>query len=100
MRNWLPKWKTNGWQTGSGEVKNQELWKELGKAAEQHVVRWWLVKADSPDTSEHQLCDKLATDAAAQQISSPLTRKSSERVSALNTADVIPSIAPDEKVAL
>jgi len=24
MRNWLPKWKTNGWQTESGEVKNQE----------------------------------------------------------------------------
>ncbi len=30
---WLPRWKTNGWQTETGEVKNQELWKELGDAA-------------------------------------------------------------------
>jgi ribonuclease HI len=100
MRNWLPKWKTNGWQTESGEVKNQELWKELGEAAAQHVVRWWLVKADSPDAAEHQFCDKLASEAAAQQISSPLTRKLPERVGEPKTADIIPSTVADEKVAV
>ena len=76
---WLPKWKTNGWQTGTGEVKNQELWKELGETAAQHVVRWSWVKPESPEAAELQMCEKLAQDAANQQTSLPLTRKGPEQ---------------------
>ncbi len=91
----LPKWKTNGWQTKTGEVKNQASWQELGEAAAQHVVRWWWIKSDSPEFPEHQICEKLALDAATQQTSSPLTRKPPERVPT-QEADAAPSpIVPD-----
>ena len=82
MTRWLPNWKTNGWQTKGGAVKNQELWKELGEAAGHHVVRWWLIKPGSSDFAEYQICEKLATEAAVQQISSPLVRKSPEQPAA------------------
>ena len=80
MTLWLPKWKTNGWQTETGgEVKNQSVWQELGDAAAHHVVRWHWIKPDSPDLPDQQLCEKLALDAATQQTSSPLTRKAPDR---------------------
>jgi len=88
---WLPKWKTNGWQTGTGEVKNQALWQELGDAAAQHVMRWWWIKSDSPDFPDQQICEKLAVDAAAQQISSPLIRKAPR--SATPEPEALPSAA-------
>lgn len=77
---WVPKWKTNGWQTETGgEVKNQAVWQELGDAAAHHVVRWQWIKSDSPDLPDQQACEKLALDAATQQTWSPLTRKAPER---------------------
>lgn len=75
MTKWLPKWKTNGWQTETGQVKNQALWQELGAEAARHVVRWRMTTSESCDFPELQICQKLAVDAAAQQISSPLIRK-------------------------
>jgi ribonuclease HI len=95
MTRWLPKWKTNGWQTETGEVKNQELWKELGEVAAQHVMRWSWLKSDGPDISELQVCEKLALEAASQQTSSPLMRKLSMD---LAPEDTIPTAQPDEEV--
>ncbi len=98
MTSWLPKWKTNGWQTASGEVKNQELWKELGDAAAQHIVRWTWVKADSPDLAEHQVCETLATEAATRQIASPLVRKPAQPAPITDDAAAVPDAR--EKVAV
>jgi ribonuclease HI len=82
ITNWLPKWKTNGWQTETGQVKNQALWQELGNEAARHVVRWRALTSESPDFAELQDCAKLALEAATQQSSSPLTRKPSQGASA------------------
>lgn len=94
MTKWLPKWKTNGWQTESGEVKNQELWKELGDAAARHVVRWTWVKVDSPDLAEHQACEALANEAANKQIASPLVRKPPQSV-ATDEVAIAPARTPE-----
>jgi len=98
MTKWLANWKTNGWQTESGQVKNQELWKELGDAAAQHIMRWRWMKPDSPDVAEHQICEKLAMEAAVQQISSPLVRKSP--VGTAINGDPSTSSSPGEKIAV
>ena len=98
MTRWLPIWKTNGRQTKTGAVKNQELWKELGEAAAQHVMRWWMVKPNSADIEEYQTCEKLATEAAAQQISSSLVRKLPERVTTAMTPEAVTSGGNGEKI--
>lgn len=49
LRDWLPGWRRRGWKTsGGGPVKNQDLWKRLGAAADaQPGVRFEWVAAHS-----------------------------------------------------
>ncbi len=42
---WLPRWKSNGWQTSSKQpVKSVDLWQRLDAAASRHQVQWHWVK--------------------------------------------------------
>ncbi|MCE7001768.1 ribonuclease HI [Kibdelosporangium philippinense] len=57
---WLPRWKSNGWQTSAKQpVKNADLWQQLEAAAKQHDVEWHWVKghAGHPD---NERADRLA----------------------------------------
>ncbi|MFC0108157.1 ribonuclease HI [Kibdelosporangium aridum] len=57
---WLPKWKSNGWQTSAKQpVKNADLWQRLEAAATPHEVEWHWVKghAGHPD---NERADQLA----------------------------------------
>ena len=45
ITSWLPRWKSNGWQTsGKTPVKNADLWQRLEQAAARHQVEWHWVK--------------------------------------------------------
>jgi ribonuclease HI len=57
---WLPRWKSNGWQTGGKQpVKNVDLWQRLDAAAGRHQVQWLWIKghAGHPD---NERADRLA----------------------------------------
>ncbi|APU16370.1 ribonuclease HI [Actinoalloteichus sp. GBA129-24] len=57
---WMPRWKSNGWQTSAREpVKNADLWRLLDAAAAAHRVEWHWVKghAGHPD---NERADRLA----------------------------------------
>ena len=57
---WLPRWKSNGWQTSAKQpVKNADLWQRLEAAAKPHDVEWHWVKghAGHPD---NERADQLA----------------------------------------
>jgi ribonuclease HI len=42
---WIHGWKSRGWKTASKQpVKNEDLWKRLDAAAQQHKVDWRWVK--------------------------------------------------------
>nr|MDT0657817.1 ribonuclease HI [Micromonospora sp. DSM 115978] len=57
---WLPRWKSNGWQTtGRQPVKNVDLWQRLDAAAARHEVRWHWVKGHAGHP-ENERADKLA----------------------------------------
>ena len=47
------------WRTGSGEVKNIDLWKILQIKLEQHDVRFIKVKGHA-DNEYNNRCDKIA----------------------------------------
>ena len=60
----LPRWKTNGWQSAAGKaIANRDLWEELDELAGCHQVIWVHVRGHSghPD---HERCDALANSAA------------------------------------
>jgi len=66
-KNWLKKWKKNGWKTSTGgEVKNQDLWQELEKVMEERTINfnWILGHAGHP---ENERCDQMAKKAARGQ---------------------------------
>jgi ribonuclease HI len=57
---WLPRWKTNGWQTsGRQPVKNADLWRRLEAAASRHQVQWLWVKGHAGHV-ENERADRLA----------------------------------------
>jgi ribonuclease HI len=57
---WLPRWKSNGWQTaGKQPVKNVDLWQRLDAAAGRHRVRWLWVKGHAGHP-ENERADQLA----------------------------------------
>ncbi|WP_219349771.1 ribonuclease HI [Psychromonas sp. CD1] len=61
---WIHNWKKRGWKTASkAPVKNVDLWKELDKAQEKHIVHWHWVKGHSGHP-ENECCDNLARMAA------------------------------------
>ncbi len=57
---WLNNWKRNGWKTSDKkDVKNAELWKELIKLSEFHMVTFNKVEGHSDDELNN-LCDSIA----------------------------------------
>jgi ribonuclease HI len=60
IREWINKWKVNGWKTSNKKpVKNMELWKELDNVASQHEINWKWVKAHNGDKYNEE-ADSLA----------------------------------------
>jgi len=63
---WLPRWKSNGWQTrDKAPVKNADLWQRLDEAARPHRVRWEWVKGHAGHP-ENERADRLAVTGARE----------------------------------
>jgi ribonuclease HI len=66
---WLEGWKQKGWRkrrkgrSGTKEVLNKDLWLELEKATERHIVLWEWVKGHAGH-EDNVRCDRLALMAA------------------------------------
>ncbi len=59
-RGWIDKWLSNGWKNASKQpVENQDLWKEILQAAQNHKVSYKKVKGHSDD-KYNNICDELA----------------------------------------
>jgi ribonuclease HI len=57
---WLPRWKSNGWQTSAKQpVKNVDLWQRLDAATSGHEVQWHWVKGHAGHV-ENERADRLA----------------------------------------
>ena len=62
---WIDTWKGNGWRTASKKpVKNEDLWRALAAAAEQHTIEWRWVKGHADDELNVR-ADQLARDGMA-----------------------------------
>ena len=60
LKNWLPRWKANGWKTADKKpVKNGDLWRALEEAASRHEVTWHWVAGHSGHP-ENERADALA----------------------------------------
>ena len=69
IREYLPKWRSNGWRTASGKaVMNQDLWLQLAQLVEIHTVRCTWARAHS-DHADQNRADQLAGQAAQEQAS-------------------------------
>lgn len=70
LESWMAGWKRNGWKkksrSGSSEIKNLELWKELDRLVSQHTVSFHHVRGHSGHP-ENERCDQLAV-AAYQKL--------------------------------
>jgi ribonuclease HI len=63
----LPRWKTNGWQSAAGKaIANRDLWEGLDELAGYHQVTWVHVRGHSGHL-DHERCDALANSAARTQ---------------------------------
>ncbi|MEU4253301.1 ribonuclease HI [Amycolatopsis sp. NPDC026612] len=63
---WLPRWKSNGWQTAARQpVKNADLWQRLDAAAGEHQVEWLWVKGHAGHP-ENERADRLAVRGAQE----------------------------------
>lgn len=59
-RKWIDKWLSNGWKNASKQpVENQDLWKGILQAAQNHSVSYKKVKGHSDD-KYNNICDELA----------------------------------------
>ena len=64
VKNWMPRWKANGWKTASKKpVANQDLWQILDEAVSRHQVTWHWVKGHAGNEFNER-CDQLARSAA------------------------------------
>ncbi|NOQ36809.1 MAG: ribonuclease HI [Methylococcaceae bacterium] len=60
INKWITNWKKRGWKTASKQpVKNEDLWKRLDSAREEHEVVWKWVKGHSGDFGNEK-ADELA----------------------------------------
>lgn len=63
IKDWLTRWKRNGWRTAAKKpVKNKDLWERLDALAEPHDIDWRWVKGHSGHM-ENELVDQAANDA-------------------------------------
>ncbi len=82
---WVRGWKAHGWTRKEGSrrvpIANQELWQELDQLCAKHSIHWKWVRGHASH-ADNIRCDKLANQAAREQISSGgikyLTRKESD----------------------
>ncbi len=57
---WMQNWKMRGWKTAAKKpVKNEDLWRKLEAATNQHDIEWVWVKGHAGDPGNEQ-ADKLA----------------------------------------
>jgi len=57
---WMTNWKKRGWKTAAKKpVKNEDLWRRLDSAIEQHDINWIWVKGHSGDAGNDK-ADMLA----------------------------------------
>ncbi len=60
VTSWIDSWKANGWRTASRTpVKNEDLWRRLDAAAQQHEIEWFWVRGHADDELNAR-ADKLA----------------------------------------
>jgi ribonuclease HI len=64
IKQWLARWKKNGWKTATRQpVKNEDLWRRLDKAVSKHDnIHWKWVKGHSGHP-ENERADQLANEA-------------------------------------
>mgnify|MGYP000218166385 CR=1 FL=1 len=59
-RGWIDKWLSNGWKNASKQpVENQDLWKAILQASQDHKVKYKKVKGHADD-KYNNICDELA----------------------------------------
>ena len=67
---WIHDWKKRGWRTADKKpVKNEELWRRLDKAREQHDVEWLWVKGHAGHPGNER-ADELANRGVAEVVKS------------------------------
>ncbi len=70
---WLAGWKAHGWTRKEGSrrvpIANQELWQQLDGLIGEHEIQWKWVRGHASHV-DNLRCDKLANQAARQQLSS------------------------------
>ena len=60
ITDWIENWKKRGWKTAAKKpVKNEDLWRRLDQACDQHEINWQWVKGHSGHR-ENELVDALA----------------------------------------
>jgi ribonuclease HI len=60
IRDWMPKWKRNGWMTAAKQpVKNKDLWEALDTELASHQVTWQWVKGHAGHPGNER-ADELA----------------------------------------
>jgi len=60
ITDWIENWKKRGWKTAAKKpVKNEDLWRRLDEACNQHEINWHWVKGHSGHR-ENELVDALA----------------------------------------
>ena len=68
---WVHGWKKRGWVNASKKpVRNEDLWHALIEAEQRHQVSWHWVRGHDGHI-ENERADKLASDAAEQQMVRP-----------------------------
>ena len=61
---WISSWKRRGWRTADKKaVKNEDLWRELDRAASRHEIEWHWVRGHAGHP-ENERCDQLAVSSA------------------------------------
>lgn len=69
---WLDSWIKQGWKRKGGEVKNQDLWKQLAPLLDKHMVKFIWVKGHA-DSRYNERCDELAVAEAKSRVSVALS---------------------------
>ncbi len=68
VTSWIVSWKRNGWRTaGRKPVKNEDLWRRLDAAAQQHEIEWFWVKGHADDELNAR-ADRLAREGMARYL--------------------------------
>jgi ribonuclease HI len=66
MKEWVPAWKARGWRRKSGPPENLEMWKELDRVSNRHLIQWVWVRGHAGDP-RNEYANDLAVRAAKAQ---------------------------------